>query len=167
MLGKVEAKCRGASQDWGNAKETLKKEMEFANDPRNDVVTAVQGQIGEIQDIMMENMDKMLERGDKIEGMVQKSENIASEGAQFRKRGKELKTKMWCQDMKVKAMMCFVLLVCTPPSPSTYFRATAHTQLNSTSHAVHHLDRGPGTVQAELQRLLRSYTSLPRCFVLE
>ena len=112
MLTRVEQKFRGASQDWPNAKETLKKDMEYANDPRNDAAKAVQGQISEIQDIMMENMDKMLDRQDKLEGMVQKSETLAHEGSQFKKRGRDLKRRMCCQEAKMTAMIVAVVLVC-------------------------------------------------------
>eukprot|EP01059_Diplonema_ambulator_P025921 TRINITY_DN4304_c1_g1_i2.p1 TRINITY_DN4304_c1_g1~~TRINITY_DN4304_c1_g1_i2.p1 ORF type:complete len:232 (+),score=52.82 TRINITY_DN4304_c1_g1_i2:59-697(+) len=111
MLGRVEAKCRGDRQDWPNPSQTLKHEMEYANDPRNDIAKKVQGEIAEIQDIMMENMDKMLDRHDKLEGMVAKSDALANEGETFFKRGRELRRKMCCQQAKMTFMLVAVVLV--------------------------------------------------------
>eukprot|EP01064_Diplonema_japonicum_P021633 TRINITY_DN3119_c1_g1_i1.p1 TRINITY_DN3119_c1_g1~~TRINITY_DN3119_c1_g1_i1.p1 ORF type:complete len:220 (+),score=40.55 TRINITY_DN3119_c1_g1_i1:23-661(+) len=111
MLGRVEVKCRGDRQDWPSPSETLKRESEYANDPRNDIAKKVQGEIAEIQDIMMENMDKMLDRHDKLENMVQKSDALANEGQTFFKRGRELRRKMCCQQAKMTIMVVVVVMV--------------------------------------------------------
>ena len=46
----------------------LKKEMEFYNNnPEADAVTKVKGQIEDVKNVMVENIEKVLERGEKIE----------------------------------------------------------------------------------------------------
>ncbi|KAJ9470257.1 hypothetical protein DIPPA_20000 [Diplonema papillatum] len=111
MLARIEQKTRGDRQDWPSPKETLKKEMEFSNDPRNDAAKLVQNQISEIQDIMMDNVDKMLDRQDKIENMVQKTDALANEGQTFFKRGRDIRRKMCCQQAKMTIMVAVIVLV--------------------------------------------------------
>ena len=52
----------------------LKDRMEFCND--KDKVKAIEKQINEVKDIMVENLDNLLERGEKIDTLVEKTETM-------------------------------------------------------------------------------------------
>ena len=123
FLGRVERTCKGDRQDWSFDSTTLKKEVAWSNDPSNDAARKVQGQIDEVKDIMLENVDKVLERHDKLETMVQKSDQMANEAQTFFKHGRSLRRKMCCQEAKLNMMMIgavvivaliIVLVVCKP-----------------------------------------------------
>lgn len=49
---------------------------------------------------------QVLERGEKIEVLVDKTEDLQNQAQRFQVQGRNLRNKMWWQNMKVK--------VCTP-----------------------------------------------------
>ena len=53
----------------------------------------------------------MLERGEKIEVLVDKTEDLQNQAQRFQVQGRNLRNKMWWQNMKVK--------VRTAPQPPT------------------------------------------------
>eukprot|EP01060_Flectonema_neradi_P007579 TRINITY_DN15319_c0_g1_i1.p1 TRINITY_DN15319_c0_g1~~TRINITY_DN15319_c0_g1_i1.p1 ORF type:complete len:213 (+),score=27.54 TRINITY_DN15319_c0_g1_i1:47-685(+) len=123
FLARVEKNCKGDRRDWTFDKDTLRKEVAWSNDPQNDIARKVQGQIDEVKDIMLENVDKVLERHDKLETMVQKSDQMANEAQTFFKRGRDIRRKLCCQEVKLNMMMVgavviviivIVLIVCKP-----------------------------------------------------
>ena len=77
-------------------------------------VASVQQQVSEVKEIMMDNIEKVLDRGEKIELLVDKSDALRFEAANFHKTGRALRRNLWCQNMKIKVafgLIIFALLL--------------------------------------------------------
>ncbi|GFH15499.1 uncharacterized protein HaLaN_11737, partial [Haematococcus lacustris] len=74
---------------YGNAREALAYEYStdfgpvlaermafFGNDPAADTITRVKGELLEVKNIMIENIEKVLERGEKLDLLVDKTDNL-------------------------------------------------------------------------------------------
>ncbi|KAJ9506209.1 hypothetical protein QJQ45_000589 [Haematococcus lacustris] len=48
----------------------------FGNDPAADTITRVKGELLEVKNIMIENIEKVLERGEKLDLLVDKTDNL-------------------------------------------------------------------------------------------
>ena len=91
----------------------LKEHLEFcsANPEAVSKVSQVQQQVSQVKEIMMDNIEKVLDRGEKIELLVDKSDALRFQADNFHKTGRQLRRKMWCENMKMKAIIGLVLLV--------------------------------------------------------
>ncbi|KAJ6433045.1 hypothetical protein OIU84_020136 [Salix udensis] len=65
-------------------------------------LSKLKAQITEVKGIMMDNIDKVLDRGERIELLVDKTENLQFQADSFQRQGRELRRKMWLQNLKVK-----------------------------------------------------------------
>ncbi|GMI35419.1 hypothetical protein TrCOL_g6361 [Triparma columacea] len=90
----------------------LKKEMEFYNNnPEADAVTKVKGQIEDVKNVMVENIEKVLERGEKIELLVDKTDRLNQQAFKFEKQSKRLKNVMWWKKVKMWLAIAFIVAV--------------------------------------------------------
>jgi len=67
--------------------------------------------VSEVKNIMVDNIEKVLERGEKIELLVDKTDNLRFQADKFHKTGKQLRSKMWWQNMRLKITIVVVVLV--------------------------------------------------------
>jgi len=89
----------------------LKKCTEIAYSGGQEKLTAVKQQIEDTRQIMSQNIDKVLERGEKLEDVMDKSEQMRDTADAFRKKGRELRRKMWYQNLKFKLIIAAVVAV--------------------------------------------------------
>ena len=61
---------------------------------RARAVLQVRGQLNEVKDIMVENIEKVLQRGEKIELLVDKTEALSQSAKRFQTQSKSLKNVM-------------------------------------------------------------------------
>ena len=54
-------------------------------------------------------MLQVLERGERIEVIVDKTEDLQNQADQFRRQGRDLRNRMWWQNMKVKLLVAAVI----------------------------------------------------------
>jgi hypothetical protein len=89
----------------------LKEHLEFcsANPEAVSKVSAVQQQVSQVKEIMMDNIEKVLDRGEKIELLVDKSDALRFEAANFHKTGRALRRNLWCQNMKIKVAFGLII----------------------------------------------------------
>ncbi|MQJ84146.1 hypothetical protein EI014_25665, partial [Escherichia coli] len=59
----------------------------------------------EVKGIMMDNIEKVLDRGEKIELLVDKTENLQFQADSFQRQGRQLRRKMWLQNLQMKLMV--------------------------------------------------------------
>eukprot|EP00796_Vickermania_ingenoplastis_P011414 gene11414-7918_t len=114
FLEAVEPLVRGSGQgaELRNGKKLLQQKMEFYNNPQNDKITALNDDINQVVDVMMDNMDKVLTRGDRIDTLQEKSSNLADQAQQFQDRSTELKRALCMKNVKFTIMIvCAVILV--------------------------------------------------------
>ena len=91
---------------------------QFTNNPPPDPVRAAQDEISGVKQIMTQNIEAILSRGERIELLVDKTDNLGNQAAQFRKRSQALRRKMWWKNTKLIALTAFVVVVsCTSMSP--------------------------------------------------
>jgi len=97
----------GSLQDFSRV---MKEKMEYSSsDPNADIVKQTRGKIEEIQDQMKENIEKVIDRGEKIEILVDQTDQLQTQGAQFKTVATQVKRKMWWEDKKRLCKIC----VCT------------------------------------------------------
>lgn len=54
---------------------------------------------------------QVLERGERIEVLVDKTEDLQAQAERFQVQGRNLRAKMWWQNMKVKALVAIAIIV--------------------------------------------------------
>lgn len=111
FLEAVEPLVRGPTSDLRNAKKLLQQKMEFYNNPQNDKITALNEDINQVVDVMMDNMDKVLARGDRVDTLHSKSVTLTEQAETFQKRSTELKRSMCMRNAKMTAMIVVAVLV--------------------------------------------------------
>ncbi|PHT63703.1 Vesicle-associated membrane protein [Capsicum annuum] len=93
----------------------LKEHMEYCMNHPDEMskLSKLKAQITEVKGIMMDNIEKVLDRGEKIELLVDKSENLQFQADSFQRQGRQLRRKMWFQNLQMKLMVgapeCFSL----------------------------------------------------------
>lgn len=123
FLEAVEPIIRGQSADLRNGKRLLQQKMEFYNDPKNDKITALNDDINQVVDVMMDNMDKVLARGERIDTLQGKSTTLADQAHTFQRKATQLKRMMCMKNFKLMIMIgvgiaiivvIIVLVACKP-----------------------------------------------------
>lgn len=89
----------------------LKELMDFyeKNPERFDKVAAVQKQVDEVKNVMIENIEKVLDRGEKIELLVDKTQSLRNSADTFHRQGKQLRRQMWLNNLKMKLLIFFII----------------------------------------------------------
>eukprot|EP00878_Enallax_costatus_P029701 GHUV01032243.1.p4 GENE.GHUV01032243.1~~GHUV01032243.1.p4 ORF type:complete len:101 (+),score=28.54 GHUV01032243.1:854-1156(+) len=92
----------------------------FSNDPSADVVNRVRGEITQVKDIMIENIEKVLDRGEKLDLLVDKTELLQGEAFAFRREAKRARRVMWWKNVRmwfimggVVAAIIFIIVMLT------------------------------------------------------
>ncbi|CAM6042111.1 unnamed protein product [Sphagnum compactum] len=91
----------------------LKEHMEYCTQhpEEMDKMAKIKSQVAEVKGIMMENIEQVLDRGGKIEVLVDKSETLRNQADVFQRQGKQLRRKMWFENMKVKLIVLAIIIV--------------------------------------------------------
>ncbi|KAI8981981.1 putative vesicle-associated membrane protein [Mycotypha africana] len=90
----------------------IEKQMEFfSTNPSADRLKQVHGEIEQVKDVMVHNIERVLERGDRIELLVDKTDNLNQQAFAFKKRSTQLKRAMWWKNTKIMAMIGIVMLL--------------------------------------------------------
>ncbi|XP_073158998.1 vesicle-associated membrane protein 727 [Henckelia pumila] len=85
----------------------LKEHMEYCMNHPEEInkLSKLKAQITEVKGIMMDNIEKVLDRGEKIELLVDKTENLQFQADSFQRQGRQLRRKMWMQNLHMKLMV--------------------------------------------------------------
>lgn len=91
----------------------LKEHMQYCmNHPEEmSKLSKLKAQITEVKGIMMDNIEKVLDRGEKIELLVDKTENLQFQADSFQRQGRQLRRRMWLQNLQMKLMVGGAILV--------------------------------------------------------
>ncbi|KAK9830315.1 hypothetical protein WJX72_010959 [[Myrmecia] bisecta] len=91
----------------------LKAHMDYCMEHPEELtkVAAVQKKVDEVKNIMVDNIERVLERGEKIELLVDKTDNLRFQADKFHKTGRQLRSKMWWQNMKMKIVLVLIVLI--------------------------------------------------------
>ncbi|XP_068658518.1 vesicle-associated membrane protein 727-like [Aristolochia californica] len=85
----------------------LKEHMEFCMSHPEEMskLSKLRTQITEVKGIMMDNIEKVLDRGERIELLVDKTESLQFQADSFQRQGRQLRRKMWLQNLRLKLMV--------------------------------------------------------------
>ncbi|KAF8397912.1 hypothetical protein HHK36_016837 [Tetracentron sinense] len=91
----------------------LKEHMQYCMNHPEEIskLSKLKAQITEVKGIMMDNIEKVLDRGEKIELLVDKTENLQFQADSFQRQGRQLRRKMWLQNLQMKLMVGGAVLV--------------------------------------------------------
>ncbi|KAG0226567.1 Vesicle-associated membrane protein [Mortierella sp. GBA43] len=86
------------------------EEEYYSTNPNVDKIRQVQGEIEQVKDVMVHNIERVLERGERIELLVDKTDNLNQQAYAFKKRSVNLKRAMWYKNMKLTLALAGVIL---------------------------------------------------------
>lgn len=92
-------------------KPCLKEKLNYYNyDSKANPVRHVKGQIADLKEKMMENIDLAFARGEKIESLVGKTTELVDHALTFKKKSSQLKNAFRWQNIKMYILLVVVLL---------------------------------------------------------
>merc|ERR1712217_355580 len=86
-------------------RSTLQDLMEKHNSPDADRVAAMMVKVQNINDNLMESIDKILERQEKIELLVNRSQALSQSSSSFRREAVRLRRVVWWHNARSMAML--------------------------------------------------------------
>lgn len=92
--------------------KVIAKQMEFySSNPNADRIRQVHGEIEQVKDVMVHNIERVLERGERIELLVDKTDTLNQRAFAFKKRSTALKRSMWWKNTKLMILLIFVIIL--------------------------------------------------------
>ncbi|TPX63015.1 hypothetical protein PhCBS80983_g00069 [Powellomyces hirtus] len=92
--------------------KTIETQMDhFNSDTTSDRFRQVQGEIDQVRDVMVHNIEKVLERGDRIEILVDKTDSLNATSFAFKKRSTALRRREWWKNTRLTATIAVVALL--------------------------------------------------------
>ncbi|EPS70554.1 hypothetical protein M569_04207 [Genlisea aurea] len=90
----------------------INQQMEYySNDPNADRINRIKGEMSQVRNVMIENIDKVLERGDRLELLVDKTTTLQGNTLRFRKQTRRFRNAVWWRNVKLIILLIFLLLV--------------------------------------------------------
>ncbi|KAL6212051.1 hypothetical protein ACLB2K_017274 [Fragaria x ananassa] len=90
----------------------LSQQMEYySNDPNADRINRLKGEMSQVRNVMIENIDKVLERGDRLELLVDKTANMQGNTFRFRKQARRFRSTVWWRNVKLTIALIVLVLV--------------------------------------------------------
>lgn len=71
-------------------------------------VEDIHQKVDEVKAVLATNVERVLERGEKLESVVAKTESLRDHARQFRARGRALRRKLWCQNLRTTLLLALV-----------------------------------------------------------
>ncbi|KAK9280242.1 hypothetical protein L1049_013929 [Liquidambar formosana] len=89
----------------------LSQQMEYySNDPNADRINRLKGEMSQVRNVMIENIDKVLERGDRLELLVDKTANMQGNTFRFRKQARRFRSTVWWRNVKLTNVTLVLLI---------------------------------------------------------
>ncbi|KAL2489561.1 Vesicle-associated membrane protein [Forsythia ovata] len=83
----------------------------FSNDPNADRINRLKGEMSQVRNVMIENIDKVLDRGDRLELLVDKTANMQGNTFRFRKQARRFRSTVWWRNVCIWIALIFLLVV--------------------------------------------------------
>ncbi|KAG6535176.1 hypothetical protein ZIOFF_000138 [Zingiber officinale] len=78
----------------------------YSSDPNADRMNRIKGEMSQVRNVMIENIDKVLERGDRLELLVDKTANMQGNTIRFRKQARRFRNTVWWRNIKLTYAIC-------------------------------------------------------------
>lgn len=90
----------------------LMNQMKYFSDSKEvDVVSRVEGEIDELKDIMVRNIENISSRGERLELLIHKTDNLSATSVHFRKTSRNLARSLFWKNIKLMVIIGVVLIV--------------------------------------------------------
>jgi vesicle-associated membrane protein 7 len=90
----------------------LRKQMEYySSDPSADRIRAVDQQLSEVKEIMVDNMARLLERGEKIEVLQERTDRLSRQAHQFHRQGRALRYEYLWRNIMITLVIVGIVAV--------------------------------------------------------
>ncbi|XP_037824675.1 vesicle-associated membrane protein 7 [Lucilia sericata] len=91
--------------------KVLAQQMTFFSQSNEvDAISRVHGQIDELKDIMVKNIDNLRDRGEKLELLVNKTENLSNNSVAFRKASRNLARQMFWKNVRLYVIVGLIII---------------------------------------------------------
>lgn len=87
---------------------TLAQEMQRFSEP--DKISQVRGEIDEVKDIMVKNIENITNRGERLELLVNQTENLRNNSVTFRQTSRNLARTMFWRSVRMYCLTAVILL---------------------------------------------------------
>lgn len=77
----------------------------------DDAIGNAQREIDDVRGIMSRNIESLLERGERVDLLVNKTDRLGGSAQEFRVRSRGLKRQMWWKNVKLMALLSFVIVL--------------------------------------------------------
>ncbi|TPX60628.1 hypothetical protein SpCBS45565_g07465 [Spizellomyces sp. 'palustris'] len=92
--------------------KVIATQMEYySNNQGADRLRQVQGEIDQVRDVMVHNIEKVLERGERIEILVDKTDNLNQTSFAFKKRSTALRRQEWWKNTRLMILLVAVIFL--------------------------------------------------------
>ncbi|CAH9072124.1 unnamed protein product [Cuscuta epithymum] len=89
----------------------LAQQMEYySNDPNADRINRLKGEMSQVRNVMIQNIDKVLERGDRLELLVDKTATMQGNTLRFRRQSRRFRSAVWWRNVKLIVVVTFLVL---------------------------------------------------------
>ncbi|CAD7939507.1 unnamed protein product [Amoebophrya sp. A120] len=85
--------------------------LEYYNSTDADAIRRVRGEIADLQNVMVDNIEKILLRGEKINLLVDKTAELETNAVVFRRDAAELRRIMWWRNCRIVVKLTFLILL--------------------------------------------------------
>ncbi|KAH8355198.1 hypothetical protein KR093_008172 [Drosophila rubida] len=92
------------------SKTLFQQMIYFSQSPEVDSISRVHGQIDELKDIMIKNIDNLRDRGEKLELLVNRTENLSNNSVAFRKASRNLARQMFWKNIRIYVVVGLVII---------------------------------------------------------
>ncbi|XP_012263154.2 vesicle-associated membrane protein 7 [Athalia rosae] len=90
----------------------LANEMKHYSESKDiDTLSKVHGELDELKDIMVKNIDNVAMRGERLELLVNKTENLTASSVTFRKTSRNLARSLFWKNIKLYVIVALILIV--------------------------------------------------------
>ncbi|KAK8952948.1 Vesicle-associated membrane protein 711 [Platanthera guangdongensis] len=90
----------------------LNQQMDYySNDLNADRINRIRGEMGQVRNVMIDNIDKVLERGDRLDLLVDKTANMQGNTIRFRRQARRFQSTVWWRNVRLTAALIVLLLI--------------------------------------------------------
>ncbi|XP_010241581.1 PREDICTED: vesicle-associated membrane protein 711-like [Nelumbo nucifera] len=90
----------------------LSQQMDYySNDPNADRINRLKGEMSQVRNVMLENIDKVLDRGDRLDLLVGKTEYMQGNTIRFRRQARRFRNTVWWRNVKLTIALILLLLI--------------------------------------------------------
>lgn len=83
----------------------------YTTAPPADALATAQGDLNQVKDIMVHNVELILSRGERIELLVDKTDNMAGQSLAFRRGARSVRRQQFWRNQKIMILSGFVGIV--------------------------------------------------------